>query len=89
MTLLEAMAAGLPVVAANIPGVDEVVVDGETGRLFTRGETTELASLLSLVSDRQTRRRFGQAGFDRVSSLFDIETTASTYRELYRRVARS
>ncbi len=44
--ILEAMAAGIPVVASKIAGVDELVVDGETGLMFPAGEQSELASCL-------------------------------------------
>jgi len=60
--LLEAMAAGLPVVASAIDGVTELVDDGLTGRVFPPGDDQALAAvLLPLLQDALTRSRLGAA----------------------------
>jgi glycosyltransferase involved in cell wall biosynthesis len=53
ITILEAMAAGKPVVASNVGGVPEVIEDGVTGLLFKRGDERDLAgSVLRILTDR-------------------------------------
>lgn len=60
--LLEAMAAGLPVVASAIDGVTELVDDGRTGQVFPPGDDQALAAvLLPLLQDALTRSRLGAA----------------------------
>ena len=69
IVLLEAMAAGLPVIASRVGGVPEVVVDGETGLLVEPGDPSELASaLLRLADDLGLRVRMGARGRDRSRS---------------------
>jgi glycosyltransferase involved in cell wall biosynthesis len=63
LVYLEAGAHGLPVVAHNIGGVPEAVIDGETGLLVAPGDTAALtAAFAKLISDPTLRRRFGDAG---------------------------
>lgn len=72
--LLEAMWLGKPVVASDIVGSRELVVDGETGWLFQHGDRQALARHLStLIADAGLRRRMGQAGHRRVVEQFRIE----------------
>jgi glycosyltransferase involved in cell wall biosynthesis len=84
VTLLEAMAAGLPVIASDIPGVREVVADGETGRLVPVGDSAELQKALVEFLDSEWCRFFGRAGLKRVRDRFNIEQMAEGYRTLYR-----
>jgi glycosyltransferase involved in cell wall biosynthesis len=86
VSVLEAMAAGLPVVASNVGGVAEAVVDGETGFLVPAADTGALARALErLLADGDLRRRLGAAGRARALSLFDVSRYRAAYRELYRR----
>ncbi|QLH76839.1 glycosyltransferase [Halosimplex rubrum] len=80
---LEAMAAGLPVVATDIPGVDEVVVDGETGRLVPPESPDALASAMCELTDVNRRTDFSRASRQRVSEEFDIASTVEAHRRLY------
>jgi glycosyltransferase involved in cell wall biosynthesis len=60
--VLEAMAAGRPVVASGIPGIAELVEDGKTGLLFRSGDPRSLAAaLLKLITNRELARRMGAA----------------------------
>lgn len=86
ITLLEAMAAGLPVVATDVPGTREAVRAGETGLLYPPGEVATLVDALDLAHDRERRRRYGKAGLARVRDQFSVEQMASTYGRLYRRL---
>jgi glycosyltransferase involved in cell wall biosynthesis len=69
---LEAMAKGLPIVAARASAVPEVVTDGECGILVEPDSPGDLAAALDrLLSDRGERRLLGEAGRRRVE-LFDV-----------------
>ena len=71
-TIIEAMMMALPVVATNIRGSREEVVDGETGILVPVRDASALESaLVRLVDDAGERRRLGQAGRKRALALFD------------------
>lgn len=71
-SIIEAMLTGLPVVATNIRGSREEVVDGKTGLLVPLYDPVSLAGALqSLVSDKGLRTRLGQAGLDRARALYD------------------
>ena len=84
LTLLEAMAAGLPVVATRVGGNAEVVADGETGLLVPARSPEALAdAMLTLLSDRRKCREMGRAGRERVAALFDVRRTVASYERLY------
>ena len=84
LTIIEAMQAGVPVVANDVGGVGELVVDGETGFLI-RGLDLEVAAqaLLRLLSNQNLRRRMGNAGRQWARRKFSLEEMLSRYRELY------
>jgi glycosyltransferase involved in cell wall biosynthesis len=86
VSVLEAMAAELPVVASGVGGLPELVVDGETGILVPPGAPEPLAAALGrLVEDRDLRRRFGAAGRTRAEALFDLAVFRRAHVELYER----
>jgi glycosyltransferase involved in cell wall biosynthesis len=86
VSVLEAMAAGLPVVASRVGGVPEQVVDGETGVLVDPGDAEDLADALSrLLGDVELRRRLGAAGRARAEQAFDLEPFRRAHLELYSR----
>lgn len=80
MSVIEAMLAGLPVVATDIHGPREQVVEGETGRLVPAGRPDPLAGALSsLVRDAGLRARMGARGRTRACGLYDeARVTART-----------
>ena len=83
-TLLEGMAGGKPVVAANVGGIPSVVVDGVTGLLFPSEDVAGLAAaLIKLLDDPAVRQRMGDAGRERVKIHFSeqamLERTLSVY----------
>lgn len=87
LTLLEAMASGLPIVATDVGGNPEVVVDGTTGFIVPPQNPEALAQKLSLlINDRLLRKRMGEAGRIRVIDKFDIRRTARNYESLYHNV---
>lgn len=71
--VMEAMAAGLPVVAARGGGVPEMVVEGDTGFLCGPGDAGELSSAIQkLVADSDLRERMGRSGARRARDLFSV-----------------
>jgi glycosyltransferase involved in cell wall biosynthesis len=87
LSILEAMAAGLPVVASSVGGVPELVVEGETGLLVPPGDPHALAAAIErLLDDSALRRRLGAAGRTRVSEHFDLASARRAHLDLYRTV---
>lgn len=89
-SILEAMRAGLPVVASDVGGVSESVVEGVTGFLVPPGDVAALQSRLELLLEFPAlRRRLGRAGRTRYEAQFTFdhmfERTARMYGELSRR----
>jgi glycosyltransferase involved in cell wall biosynthesis len=84
LTLVEAMSAGVPVVATRVGGVPEVVIDGVTGLLVPPAEPETLASAcLTLLSDPLLAARFGEAGRERARAEFPIDRLVAETAELY------
>ena len=86
IVLLEAMLAGLPVVATRVSAVPEVVADGETGLLVEAGDAAAFAAALDrLLGDPELARRLGDAGLARARSEFSVarmtERTLAVYRD--------
>ena len=85
MSVLEAMAAGLPVVASAVGGVPELVLDGETGLLVEPGRPDALAAAIGrLVADPAARRRMGDTGRRRVEEEFGVDACRARHVALYR-----
>lgn len=81
--ILEAMGAGLPVVAFDVDGISEMVVDGETGYLIPFGDVSAGAEALKkLLGNQSLRARMGEMGKKRVQSTFTAEETARKVGEL-------
>jgi glycosyltransferase involved in cell wall biosynthesis len=86
-SVLEYLAAGKPVVATNVGGAVEVIVDGESGYLVVSDDDTALAArLVELLSDAEMARRAGEKGREIVGTKFSIEAnligTTQLYKEL-------
>ena len=83
--VLEAMAAGLPVVATTAGGMPEAVVDGETGFLVPVRNPERLAgAMLKLARSGSRRARMGRAGRARVHRIFRAELRARAFEDTYR-----
>jgi glycogen(starch) synthase len=81
--VLEAMAAGRPVVASASGGIVDLVVDGVTGLLFPAGDVPALAqSISSVLSDPSGAQAFGAAGRDRARQ-FTVSAVAERIEHLY------
>lgn len=85
-SVLEAMASGLPVVATDIRGCREEVVDGVTGLLVPPGDPARLgAASVALLSDGDRSRRMGAAGQQRAREQFDESQVCARVLEEYER----
>lgn len=84
LTLLEAMAAGLPAVTTRVGGMPEVVVPEETGLLVPPDDAAALAGALGrLAREPETRARMGRAGRRRVVADYSFERMTRDYERLY------
>ncbi len=79
VALMEALASEAAVVATDISGISELVIDGETGRLVPERDAAALArAVATLLDDEELRTRLGGAGRRRVASAYDLEHNAAT-----------
>jgi len=87
VSILEAMASGLPVVATNVGSVREVVVHGTTGLLAPPEDPGALCSALrTVLLDEKLAQDFGSAGRQRAEQVFSLEQQVDGYLRLYREV---
>lgn len=84
ISILEAMSVYLPVVATDVGGNREVVVDGQTGWIVPPNDPEKMArAMLSLIRDRSLSLEMGHKGFERVKEEFNIEQTIKTYEKIF------
>ena len=89
MTLLEAMASGVPVVAARTGGIPEIVKDDETGLLIDPNDVEDLrAKIEVLIDDRCKSQRLAAAAFEFVTLNHSCERMRDHYQDVYRDVVR-
>lgn len=85
LVLLEAALIGKPAVCSNIPGNNEVVIDGATGLLFQPGNYVDLAEKINLlISDPAIRLQMGSAAQVRARAEFTIEAMTGRIESVYR-----
>lgn len=85
--IIEAMATGVPVIATRSGGIPELVVDGETGLLVERGDSSTLAeAILRLLSDEGLRKSMGKAGRKRVVELFSWDRIVENLLIQYKKI---
>jgi len=85
LAILEAWAAGLPVVASAVGGVPDLVKHGRNGMLFAFADEKSLVGMLSeLLRDASRRRELGDAGRQVVLSHYDLQRMALDYEQYYR-----
>lgn len=84
MALVEAQSCGVPVIAHDLEGMREVIVDGVTGFLVHPGDVDVLAARINeLLADPGLRNQMGAAGYNMVRERFTITSRMNNYRELY------
>lgn len=88
MAVVEAMAAGLPIVTTRVGAIPEQVVDGETGLLTRPGDAVDLArALAALLDDPERLRAYGAAGRSRAERHYDGPRNYTALTDLLKRVA--
>jgi glycosyltransferase involved in cell wall biosynthesis len=84
LVLLEAMAAGIPIVASNVSAIPEIVVDEQTGFLVPPGNSTTLAArLLTIFNDPAMSGAMGSAGRERLDRIFSVQHMVEATRKIY------
>ena len=84
LTILEAMASGLPTVASNVGGIPEAIQNGTSGLLVPPGDSQKLAEALSiLIGKRDTRTRMGSAARECAMERFVIDEQVRRTEEMY------
>ena len=85
VVLMEAMMAGVPVVAPRIAGIGELVEDGVSGEMIAPGDTVAVAgAIVKLLNDPALRASYGRAGVEKVSASFDIAMETRKLSALFR-----
>ena len=88
VSIMEGMAAGLPVVATHHSGIPEIVADQQSGFLVAEHDVDGLARRLSeLAADTDLRLRMGAAGAAIAADEFNIATLTDRLVEMYREIA--
>ena len=87
MVVLEAMSAGLPIVAYDVGGVSEQVQAGRSGYLVAPRDIEMMCECVTALAHRpKFREAMGEAARERVASLFDYSTMLDGFRDVYRAV---
>ncbi len=88
LSVLEAMACGVPVVATNVNGTPEAVVDGKTGFLIEPHDAQGLADrVLTLLENASLRQEMGTQGRERVEQCFTLKQFLPRVEGLYHQLA--
>jgi glycosyltransferase involved in cell wall biosynthesis len=83
-SVIEAMQAGVPVVASDIAGNRDLVLPGETGFIVDLGDTADFARQThKLLEDPELARRMGEAAKQRIANEFSVEKMVNAYVKLY------
>jgi len=87
IALLEAMSAGLPVIATQVEGIEEAVVEGENGCLIPIGDAKALAeAIIHLLADTEMQKRMGRASQEKVKKTYSSERMCKEYFDLVREI---
>ena len=87
LAILEGMRAGLPVVASDVGGVNETIIDGETGYLIPRQDSETLADRLQQLSKNPLlRQQMGQAGHQKYQAEFSFEQMYNQTLAIYQTI---
>lgn len=81
---MEAMAAGKPVVATNIKGNNELVLDGVSGYLVQPNNPEELANrIVTILNNKKLAKEMGKRGSERIKKEFNISTNVKKIERIY------
>jgi glycosyltransferase involved in cell wall biosynthesis len=84
ISILEAMASGLPVIAANVGGLNEIIENGSQGYLLASRNPKDFAdACLRLYKDKNLRKKMGSAAKEKIISEFSSDKMAGLYNKLY------
>lgn len=87
VVLLEAMAAGCPVIGSNTGGIPDIIVDGESGFLVPERDVAALAEkIVRILSDEPLREKFRRNGLMRVRERFSWERISGQFIDMYQQV---
>lgn len=87
MTLVEAMFAGIPIIAADMGGIADAVSPGKTGYLVKSGDLVELkARLEDLVSNKELRKEFSSAALERANANYTVDAMIDKYMDVINEV---
>jgi glycosyltransferase involved in cell wall biosynthesis len=87
--IMECMAAGMPVVAIDVGGNRDAVVDGETGYLVPERSPEKFAEpVIKLLRNDELRASMGAKGFERCLQLFEVQKTIGQLEDYYRSLLR-
>jgi glycosyltransferase involved in cell wall biosynthesis len=90
LSIMEAMAAGKPVISTAVGGVPELVEDGRSGLLVPRGSPKALAEAVNLmVKNHEAREAMGRASLGLATERFDARVMTRAYEGLYDEIVRS
>lgn len=89
LAVVEAMAAGKPIIAANLGGIPELIEDGVTGRLIDPNVGSLAQAAEGLISDRELAERLGKNAMRVAKSELTWDAVARSYSDLYRSLAPS
>jgi len=84
-TVIEVMSLSKPVIASNVQGPNEIVVDGETGFLVRPGDAEDLANkIILLLKNKKLAKKLGKAGLERIKSKYDVKQGIKSLEKTYR-----
>ncbi len=84
VSLIEAQSAYIPVVSTNVGGVEDIVIDGETGFITEVGEVKLFAEyVIRLIEDSKLREKMGKNGYDNVIKRYSKQRLINDMRKLY------
>ncbi|MCH9853150.1 MAG: glycosyltransferase [Alphaproteobacteria bacterium] len=85
--IIEAMSAGLPIVASNVGGIPELVDDGENGILVPPHAPEKFAdAIMKMINSPEKMYQYGQMGQKKAQSMFDVTRSAQQYIDLYQKL---
>lgn len=84
VSVMEACLSHLPIIAFNVGGIPELVLDGETGILVSPPDVKRLAEAIeTLLVDKEKRKKMGEAGYNRITTEFSLEKMVNGVENIY------